>query len=99
MLIDCETCIAPAAACRDCVVTFLLERPAELPAEPPNEPPNGPPAERPFAGPAARVDLDATETAAIDSLIEAGLVPPLRLVSATVPLVASGSSPINRDIA
>jgi hypothetical protein len=27
MLIDCETCIAPAHACRDCVVTVLLDRP------------------------------------------------------------------------
>ncbi len=27
MLIDCETCIAPAHACRDCVVTVLLEQP------------------------------------------------------------------------
>jgi hypothetical protein len=26
MLIDCETCIAPAHACHDCVVTVLLDR-------------------------------------------------------------------------
>jgi hypothetical protein len=25
MLIDCETCIAPEHACRDCVVTVLLD--------------------------------------------------------------------------
>jgi hypothetical protein len=33
MLIDCETCIAPTHACRDCVVTVLLDRtpqPVEL---------------------------------------------------------------------
>jgi hypothetical protein len=33
MLIDCETCIAPEHACRDCVVTVLLDRvpaPVEL---------------------------------------------------------------------
>jgi hypothetical protein len=29
MLIDCETCIARDHACRDCVVTVLLSRPAE----------------------------------------------------------------------
>jgi hypothetical protein len=29
VLIDCETCLAPRSACRDCVVTFLLARPAE----------------------------------------------------------------------
>jgi hypothetical protein len=57
VLIDCETCIAPASACHDCVVTVLLERPPEP------------------------VELDASEAAAIDSLVEAGLVPPLRLVS------------------
>ena len=29
MLIDCETCRAPASACRDCVITVLLSRPPE----------------------------------------------------------------------
>jgi hypothetical protein len=57
VLIDCETCIAPASACQDCVITVLLERPPEP------------------------VELDDSETAAIESLVEAGLVPPLRLVS------------------
>ena len=56
MLIDCDTCIAPAHACRDCVVTVLLDR-APLP-----------------------VDLDEAEQAAIGSLADVGLVPPLRLV-------------------
>jgi hypothetical protein len=27
MLIDCDTCAAPATACRDCVMTVLLDRP------------------------------------------------------------------------
>jgi hypothetical protein len=27
VLIDCETCVARDLACRDCVVTFLLDRP------------------------------------------------------------------------
>jgi len=27
MLIDCDTCRAPEGACRDCVMTVLLERP------------------------------------------------------------------------
>jgi hypothetical protein len=57
MLIDCETCAAPAHACADCVMTVLLERP-------------------PVA-----VELDDSEEAAIGALAEAGLVPPLRLVS------------------
>ena len=58
MLIDCDTCLAPAGACRDCVMTVLLERPP-MP-----------------------VDLDGEEQAAIGSLADAGLVPPLRLVRA-----------------
>lgn len=32
MLIDCNTCIARDRACRDCVVTVLLERP-RIPVE------------------------------------------------------------------
>jgi hypothetical protein len=67
VLIDCDTCIAPATACRDCVVTVLLG----LPPRP--------------------VDLDDTEQAALGTLAEAGLVPPLRLVS--------DSPTIRRDIA
>jgi hypothetical protein len=70
MLIDCDTCIAPEHACRDCVVTVLL---ALKPSAP--EP----------------LDLDDAERAAIGSLAEAGLVPPLRLVS--------DSSGVVRDIA
>ena len=27
MLIDCDSCRAPEGACRDCVMTVLLERP------------------------------------------------------------------------
>jgi len=57
VLIDCDTCLAPASACQDCVVTVLLGRPPEP------------------------VELDASEAAAIESLVAAGLVPPLRLVS------------------
>jgi hypothetical protein len=56
MLIDCDTCIARGAACRDCVITVLLD------------------------GPPARVDLDEDERAAMGSLAQAGLLPPLRLV-------------------
>jgi hypothetical protein len=56
MLIDCETCIAPAHACHDCVITVLLDRTP------------------------APVELDDAECAAIGSLAQAGLVPPLRLL-------------------
>jgi hypothetical protein len=57
MLIDCSTCVAPPQACRDCVVTVLLDRPP-LPLE-----------------------IDDTEQRALSRLSDAGLVPPLRLVS------------------
>jgi hypothetical protein len=67
MLIDCETCTAPAHACADCVMTVLLQQPP------------------------VPVELDESEEAAIGALAEAGLVPPLRLVS--------GSYRNRRDIA
>lgn len=61
MLIDCATCVARDIACRDCVVTVLLDR----------------------AGPtSAPIELDDAEHDAISRLATAGLVPPLRLVSA-----------------
>jgi hypothetical protein len=86
VLIDCQTCIAPASACRDCVVTFLLERPPVTGARTPEEslPPD-----------TARIELDETEQAAIGSLMAAGLVPPLRLVSGLTP----DSSALGREIA
>jgi hypothetical protein len=67
MLIDCDTCRAPEGACRDCVMTVLLERPP------------------------VPVELDDSESTALAALADAGLVPPLRLVS--------GISVIGRDIA
>jgi hypothetical protein len=70
MLIDCDTCIARDHACRDCVVTVLLDLSPSVPAP---------------------VDLDDAERAAIGSLAQAGLVPPLRLVP--------DSSVMRRDIA
>ena len=84
MLIDCQTCIAPASACRDCVVTFLLERPpaAEPEAPPTRRAPTRAPIEASIETP---IELDEAEQAAIGSLMAAGLVPPLRLVSALAP--------------
>jgi hypothetical protein len=67
MLIDCDTCTVRGDACRDCVITVLL---------------NGPP---------AGVELDDDEHAAIGTLAQAGLLPPLRLVPV--------HRPPNRDIA
>jgi hypothetical protein len=79
VLIDCETCRAPASACRDCVMTVLLDHPP------------------------VPVELDDAERAALGSLADAGLVPPLRLVPAfdpgSEPGRVSGSSGNRRDIA
>jgi hypothetical protein len=74
VLIDCQTCVAPASACRDCVVTFLLERPP------------------------VPVDLDPAEEAALGSLVEAGLVPPLRLVSTNLPTRTGPDRPVHPQI-
>jgi hypothetical protein len=58
MLIDCDTCTVRGANCRDCVVTAILNNPAQP------------------------VELDDAEQTAVGSLVAAGLLPPLRLVSA-----------------
>jgi hypothetical protein len=67
MLIDCDTCRAPDGACRDCVVTVLLNR-------------GGPSVDEPLevVGP---VELDEVERVALGNLALVGLVPPLRLLS------------------
>lgn len=67
MLIDCDTCVVRGAACSECVIAVLLQRP-----------PTGTP-----------VDLDAEEAAAFDSLADAGMVPPLRLVPVVTVVPAS----------
>ncbi|WP_336922687.1 hypothetical protein [Aquipuribacter sp. SD81] len=67
MLIDCDTCTARPLACGDCVVTHLL---STRPARPSGE--------RPSA-----TELTAPEVAAVAVLSAQGLVPPLRLVTAT----------------
>ncbi len=78
MIIDCDTCTAPADACADCVVTFLT-----VPVGAPG-PRRTPPHRRVAGGVglaprAAAVELDDAERAAIDTLAAGGLVPPLRL--------------------
>jgi len=71
MLIDCATCIAPQHACRDCVVTVLLDS-APSAAEAPKRL-------------RTTVELDDAEQGALAQLSAAGLVPPLRLIAATEP--------------
>ncbi|MDQ0373649.1 hypothetical protein [Cellulomonas humilata] len=75
MIIDCDTCTAPASACADCVVTFLTIPVRAAPAVPVTagaEPGTA----------AGAVELDAAEQHAIGVLAASGLVPPLRLVRA-----------------
>ena len=65
MLIDCATCPVQGEGCPDCVVAFLLDRPAV-------RAPTG------YArtGGGTPVDLDPAERRALDRLAVAGLVPP-----------------------
>ena len=80
MIIDCETCTQRAAACADCVVTFLTI-PVRAPA--PSPVPLGATADGSVPRTAAgAVELDAAEQHAIGVLAASGLVPPLRLVRA-----------------
>jgi hypothetical protein len=72
MLIDCQTCVARDIACHDCVVTVLLSTSAPSARGPGR-------VQRPGPAP-VEIDDDARE--AIAHLAGAGLVPPLRLVSA-----------------
>ena len=71
MLIDCATCIAPQDACRDCVVTVLLDLPAATGRAPKT--------------PGTTVEFDDAEQGALAELCAAGLVPPLRLVAGGEP--------------
>lgn len=73
MLIDCDTCRAPREACRDCVMTTLLQVTD------------------------APIDFDDTERAALGSLAQAGLVPPLRLVVAMPSGFVAGAEPPAAD--
>lgn len=80
MLIDCTTCVARDHACGDCVVTVLLSAPP-LPAARPQVAARPQPATHQQHEPHPVVELDEAERQAIETLVGAGLVPPLRLVS------------------
>ena len=76
MLIDCTTCVARDIACRDCVVTVLLDRSPPFATDATDR-------HGVLLGAAARsdvVELDDAEFTALRRLAGAGLVPPLRLV-------------------
>ncbi|WP_456787360.1 hypothetical protein [Cellulomonas sp. P5_C5] len=75
MIIDCDTCTAPATACADCVVTFLT---IPVRASPAAQVAGGAP--RSAGAAAGAVELDSAEQHAIGVLAASGLVPPLRLV-------------------
>ncbi|WP_203655148.1 hypothetical protein [Demequina activiva] len=64
MIIDCDSCEVRGKACGDCVVSFLTI-PVRVPA--------------PVAT-VRDVPMDADQAAAVDALVQGGLVPPLRLV-------------------
>ncbi len=73
MIIDCEGCTARPAACADCVVTFVLEVPRRRGTERTG---GGDAAAR--VGPPA-FELDEAERAALGTLSDLRLVPPLRM--------------------
>jgi hypothetical protein len=64
MIIDCDSCEVRGKACGDCVVSFLTI-PVRAPAP---------------ADALLDVPMDADQAAAVDALVQGGLVPPLRLV-------------------
>jgi len=69
MVIDCDTCLMRDVSCGDCVINVLL-----------SSPPVAMDAAAGRDGRPAQTDIDPVEYAAIGSLADFGLVPPLRLV-------------------
>ena len=77
MIIDCDTCTVRGPACGGCVMTVLLGAGGRA-ADPVMLGIPGVP-DRP-------VEWDLAESTAIATLVEFGLVPPLRLVAASTDL-------------
>lgn len=71
MLIDCACCTVRGLACGDCMVTALLGPPGTERAVVSDAP----------IRVAGQVQLDESEHVAVQVLADAGLVPPLRLVT------------------
>jgi hypothetical protein len=87
--VDCESCVARGPACSDCVVSVLLG--SEIHPDP------GSGQVTSASSSATRVvDLDPDEQAALRTLANAGLVPPLRLVEGARP-VRSVQVPLDRQ--
>jgi hypothetical protein len=90
MIIDCDTCVVRHQACDDCVVGVLLGVP-EVPAPDgegiraggPGEP--GRPREPAEPGAPLPVEFGPVERRALEVLADHGLIPHLRLVTATAP--------------
>jgi len=95
MLIDCDSCTARPHACGDCIVTHLLQvgpaRSTEDSWTDPWDKDGQTTASTPFADPRTggrdepdrTAELTESELAAVAVLSAGGLVPPLRLVTAT----------------
>lgn len=78
MLIDCDTCVVRHQACDDCVVGVLLglpEVPARTDAVEPREPAE--------PGAPLPVEFGPVERRALEVLADHGLIPRLRLVTAS----------------
>lgn len=77
MIIDCDTCEVRGKACGDCVVSFLT-----IPVRPGATEPavRAGAAELTVRAALAPVTMDDDQAAAVQALVEGGLVPPLRRV-------------------
>ena len=99
MIIDCDTCVVRHQACDDCVVGVLLGLP-EVPARDgdvaggPGEP--GRPREPAEPGAPLPVEFGPVERRALEVLADHGLIPHLRLVTASAPGSDGGEAPERR---
>jgi len=93
MIIDCDTCVVRHQACDDCVVGVLLGLP-EVPArdrdaagetDRPREPAE--------PGAPLPVEFGPVERRALEVLADHGLIPHLRLVTASAPGADAGEAP------
>ena len=99
MIIDCDTCVVRHQACDDCVVGVLLGLP-EVPARDgdvaggPGDP--GRPREPAEPGAPLPVEFGPVERRALEVLADHGLIPHLRLITASAPRTDAGEAPARR---
>jgi hypothetical protein len=99
MIIDCDTCVVRHQACDDCVVGVLLGLP-EVPSRDGDvaggtgEP--GRPREPAEPGAPLPVEFGPVERRALEVLADHGLIPHLRLITASAPGTDGGEAAVRR---